>query len=161
MLYESKRDKTNRAFTDDETAKKVLMNEVKILRKIFKEEWKKYLKSYKPTRYVRGGNMTAIGIEEAFRGLTKSKITKTATGWEITVAFSNDLMYHESVMRGGEKGHSLWLISEGWAWRTAPRKQDRFKRYSGFGILSKVQARYKVEGDPYVKLKIEWTGKKK
>ena len=128
------------SFDSEMEARRVLEEEGRKLKYIAVKQWRLYLSSYTPKRYVRKRkSQRAIKLGRVI------KLDNNTFGIELT--FENDLVYHDSVMvKGGNKGHSIMLISDGWHSKKAEQKLgrriDNFTYFEGTGYLYKVYKEY-------------------
>lgn len=150
--------KSNFYFSSEAEAKKVLEAEGKRLRDISIKVWRKYLASYQPTVYARTGD-SEKGINI---GIVKNVGTDT---WGIEVTFKNDLMYHDSVVKGKKQhpqGHSIMLISSGWHSKKLESKigvRKHFTKYKGFNYLGQVVKEFNAKKHKGISLELQWSGK--
>lgn len=131
----------NTPFSFDTEAEAILMlnKEGKKLEAIARKLWQKYIGSYSPKQYIRTGNS-----ERAIKLGKVKKLDNNTFGIELT--FDNDLSYHPSRFKGGKKGHSIMLISDGWhskkLEKTLGRKVHRYTYFEGTGYLYQVYKEY-------------------
>lgn len=89
------------------------------------------------------------------------RIDGNTLGIELT--FENDLMYHDSVVKGStKKGHSIMLISEGWHSKKLEkmygRRVYRHTYFEGVNYLAEVQKAYNTGKPVGVTLETQWSG---
>lgn len=141
-------------FHSEEEAIKVLQAEGKRLEQIALKVWRQYLASYKPEMYIRTGKS-----ENGIKLKQVKKIDSDTLGIELT--FQDNLMYHDSVFGGSQpKGHSIMLISSGWAvnkgWH---RNIPNFGYKEGFNYLGKVVEAFEAVKHEGITLEVQWSGK--
>ena len=146
------------SFDSEEEAVKALEKEGKRLEDIARKVWQLYLSSYQPKNYFDGSGERT---QKSFDSIKLGKVKKHANDMlSIEVTFVNRLAYHNSVMKkGGKKGHSIMLISEGWKVKKGRHKEIyRFGYYEGFDYISKVKEMYEASRNSKVYLEVEWLG---
>lgn len=156
--------KSNRAFSSDEEAIRVLKLEGRKLEECAKKVWKLYLSSYQPKVYAEhktgiAGKRTGASLDSIKLGEVK-KLDNNE--WGIEVTFKDNLAYHESVIRKSEpQGHAIMLISFGWkVTQGSHRDVKHFGYRQGYNYLGKVQKLYNRVKDPRINLEIQWLGNK-
>jgi hypothetical protein len=141
-------------FEDENSAYKALLKEGKKLEKIARKEWRRYLGSYSPQRYVRTGDSEkAIKLKT-----TPIKISENEIAIEVT--WDNELAWHNSVVpKSQKKGHAILLISAGWHSKKLEkiygRRVPRHTYYEGYGYLTKVINAYNAVRDNRIGLELE------
>jgi hypothetical protein len=118
----------------EQEAYKLLVREGKRLERIAKKAWQVYYASYKPVEYVR-----EYDSNKAIKLGRVKKVGPNQLGIELT--WEDSLAYHPSRFKGGKKGHSIILISEGWHSKKLEAKigrRYRFTYFEGTGYISKV-----------------------
>ncbi|SDX95823.1 hypothetical protein [Thermoactinomyces sp. DSM 45892] len=136
----------------EEEIKKLLLQEGKQLERIAKHTWQKYLDSYHPIEYIRtGASMKAIKLGRIER--------LSSLEYGIRLEFVDDLSYHDSVIRGGDQGHAIMLISDGWkATQGRQAKVYRFGYYEGFQYIEQVLKAYEQSKPDLVQIQFHWNG---
>lgn len=141
----------------EQETRKLLEAEGRRLKYIAIKLWRKYLASYEPKKYAR--------TRKSQRGIKLGKVIRidgNTLGIELT--FENDLMYHDSVIKGSsKKGHSVMLISDGWhskkLEKKIKRKVYRFTYFEGTGYLYQVYKEYMGRKPVGITLETQWSGK--
>jgi len=146
-------------FDSEEEAVRALEREGKKLEKIARKIWRMYESSYTPKHYVNGtGIRTGKSMESVRLGRVKKHADDTLS---IELTFRDGLAYHNSVFKGGKKGHSIMLISEGWKVKKGKHKDVyRFGYYEGFNYIEKVKSAYEASKNSKVELEVQWAGGK-
>ena len=151
-------------FDSEAEAKLVLKQEGKRLEGIAKKVWNSYLATYQPKVYAehlkgKGKNGRTGRSAKSIKLKPVHKID--ANTWGIELTFLNDLVYHESAIKGSHpKGHSIMLISSGWkVKRGKHRKIHRFGYFEGFDFLGKVVKEFNDTKHKGIELEVQWSGK--
>lgn len=145
----------------EQATRKLLEAEGRRLKYIALKLWRKYLASYQPKQYAR--------TRKSQRGIKLGRV-KWVDGNHlgIELTFENDLMYHDSVVKGSKKkGHSVMLISEGWNQSKRQTKLSRmlggqvyrFTYFEGTNYLAEVEKAYNTGKPVGVRLETQWSGK--
>lgn len=139
-------------FDSDEEAKFALRQEGKRLKNLANKLWDEYIGSYQPNTYVRTG--------KSKKSIKLGRVKRLdAFTWGIELMFVDDLAYHDSVMKGGKKGHSIMLISEGWAVSKGNHwGVYRFGYFEGTNYISKLKEAFQQGARQGISIEMNWNG---
>lgn len=126
--------------------------------------WRKTMDEYSPKKYA----VHLTGVEgkrtrNSQRAIKLGKVKALPDGtYGIELTWENELVYHDSVVKGGQKGHAVMLISDGWHSRKLEKRMGRIERFTyfeGTGYLYRVYKEY-MKGKPNsIILDTQWSGK--
>lgn len=147
------------AFASEEDAVRALKRDGALLRRIAMTVWQQYEASYTPERYIRTGDtLRSMKLTHVYR--------KGLNEYVIALTYDNDLVYHDSVFKGGKQGHTIMLIGGwertemGWKVKTGWHKDiKRFGYWEGFDYIGTVQRRYEALRNKAIDFEVEWSGK--